>query len=498
MDAYAAATLLLVGIIAGGLGIWLLRGRELDRLADQLRSLDGERAANVARIDSLAGELQLEKVEHARTQEIAARSSALESELNEMRDRLARALEAKARLEVAGAAEERAHAGQVAALTTLRGEIEISLKALAAEALQGNQASFLTLAEQAFDKHKQVAVNLLDQKEKAIADLLAPINASLQEYRKGLGEIEKAREAAYGALAARLQEVARAQDEVSRETRRLVTALRAPQTRGRWGEQQLKNVIELAGMAAHVDYVPQQTIEVEERRLRPDLIIRVPGDRRIVVDAKTPLLAYLDAVEASDDALREQHLRRHAQQLRGHMKQLSEKRYWEALQPLTPDFVVMFIPGENFYAAAAERDPRLFEDAITARVLIVTPTTMIALARTIASGWDQAKLAEDARQIADLGRDLYQRLSVMGGHIAQLGTSLERSVKHYNSFVGSIESSVMPKARRFTELARQDDLPELRPIEIDAREPRGDRDLILHPSGEIVALPAMGPREAAE
>jgi DNA recombination protein RmuC len=294
--------------------------------------------------------------------------------------------------------------------------------------------------------------------------------------------------------------VARAQGEVSRETRKLVTALRAPQTRGRWGEQQLKNVVELSGMAPHVDYLSQETIDADEKRLRPDLIIRVPGERRIVVDAKTPLLAYLDAVEADDDAVREEHLRRHAQQLRGHMKQLSDKRYWQALLPLTPDFVVMFVPGENFYAAAAERDPTLFEDAIAARVLIVTPTTLIALAKTIASGWNQAKLADEARHIAELGRDLYKRLAAMGNHIVQLGASLRRSVEHYNGFVGSVEGSVMPQARRFNELAiagTHEALPELRPIDIDLRQVRNDRDLAVA-AGEIVALPAADRVPAAE
>lgn len=462
MNSYAAATMLMIGLAAGFLAAWLLRGRDVAR-SEAARTLAAQRA------DSLLAQLQDATV-------------------------------ARATAETRAETEQRAHAEKLGELTSLRSDIEARMKALAAEALHGSQESFLKLADAVFEKHKQAADTLFSDREKAIEGLLGPINASLQEYRKGLSEIEKAREAAYGALSMQMQEVARAQGEASRETRRLVTALRSPQTRGRWGEEQLKNVIEMAGMTRHVDYLPQQTIDGDEGRLRPDLVIRVPGDRRIVVDVKTPLLAYLDAVEASDDAVREDHLRRHARQLRTHMRQLSEKRYWEALLPLTPDFVVMFVPGENFYAAAAERDPKLFEDAVAARVLIVTPTTMVALAKTIASGWNQAKLAEDAQKIAELGRDLYKRLAAMGTHIVHLGAALRRSVEHYNSFVGSVEGSVMPQARRFNELAiegAREALPELRPLEVDTRQVRADRDLtIARP--EVIPLAAAEHPPAAE
>jgi DNA recombination protein RmuC len=380
------------------------------------------------------------------------------------------------------------------ARATLDANIETKLKALAADALRDSNQSFLLLAAEVFDKHRSATDTLLNDKEKAIERLLAPINESLTEYRKGLSEIEKAREAAYGGLRSQLM-------EVGRETRQLATALRsAPQTRGRWGELQIKNVIELAGMTAYVDYVPQQTIAGSDGRIRPDVIIRVPGDRRIVVDVKTPLLAYLDAIEATNEGERESHLKRHAQQLRTHMKQLSDKKYWEALLPLTPDYVIMFIPGENFYSAAIERDRELFEDAIAARVLIVTPTTMIALAKTIANGWDQQKLAVEAQKIAELGRDLYKRLSVMGGHILQLGRSIHHTVDNYNKFIGSIETSVMPKAREFEKMPigrTLDPFPHSMSIDIDTREPRADRDLIVS-GAEALPLRATRSSQAAE
>ncbi len=388
------------------------------------------------------------------------------------------------------AAEREQHRREVAGLTGLRGEIEQNLKALAADALQGSQGSFLALANEAFARHKAGAEASLDQRQKAIEVLLAPINTSLEEYRKGIAEIEKSRVAAYSGLTTEVQGLARMHADASAQTRKLVNALQAaPKTRGRWGEQQLHNVMELSGMTAYVDYMTEKTVDLDDSRLRPDVIIRLPGDRRIVVDAKTSMAAYLDAVDETEDEPREAHLLRHARQLRTHMKQLGAKAYWNAL-PFTPDFVVMFIPGENFFAAAIERDPDLFEDAIADRVLIVTPTTLIALAKAIAFGWRQEKLADDAQQIHRLGRELYRRLAAMGGHVVDIGKGLETAVRHYNSFVGSLESRVMPQARRFNELevdGTQDPLPELKPIETETRQLRVDGGS-NPPGAEIIPL----------
>src|SRR6266849_5744067 len=278
-------------------------------------------------------------------------------------------------------------AGGAVAAWWLRGrEVAQKLKGLAADALQGSQNSFLALANEAFARHKEGAEASLSQRQTAIEALLAPINASLEEYRKGIAEMEKGRQAAYGGLSTEIKSLAQMQADAGAQTRKLVNALQAaPKTRGRWGEQQLHNVMELSGMTAYVDYLPEKTVDLDDARLRPDVIIRLPGDRRIVVDAKTSMAAYLDAVDETEEAAREAHLQRHARQLRLHMKQLGAKAYWSAL-PFTPDFVVMFIPGENFFAAAIERDPDLFEEAIGERVLIVTPTTLIALAKAIAFG----------------------------------------------------------------------------------------------------------------
>jgi len=473
METLIAASLFLTGIAATAAAAWLLRGRDV--AAERERAMRAEAAQAM-----LSGALQEEKVGRAGAEVEAARVVGLDATLAELRGKLAEALDAKARLESAGAADERAHADKTAMLTSLRGEIEKDMHAIATAALEGNQVSFLRLAGQAFETHKQAAANLLEQKEQAIATLLNPVAATLEAYQKGLGGLERT----HAVLASEVQ-------NVGAQARNLVNALQAsPKTRGRWGERTLQNVIELAGMTAHVDYVLQETIEGADGRLRPDLVIRLPGERRLVVDAKTPLTAYLDAHEAVDDELRQEHLRRHAQQVRTHMKQLGAKKYWEALLPVTPDFVVMFIPGENFYIAAAERDPQLMQDALADRVLIVSPTMLIGLVQTVALSWRQEKIAENARQVAELGRELYKRLATMGDHIAQLGKSLQRSVEHYSSFVGSIEGSVMPQARRFRDLeieGTQEPLPELKPIEVMPREVRSAGDLIVG-TAEIISL----------
>lgn len=392
-------------------------------------------------------------------------------------------------------AAEREHAIAVAAAErqAFDERIERTLKGLAAEALDGSQKSFLQLAEQVFARHKEGADKTLEMRQKEIAALLDPINKSLEEYKKGVSEIETARARAYGGLSEEVKALALMQADASAQTRKLVNALQAaPKTRGRWGEHQLHNVMELSGMSAHVDFVPEQSFAGADGKLRPDVIIRLPGERRIVVDAKTSMAAYLDAVEATDDDTREAHLVLHARQLRTHMKLLSAKQYWDAL-PCTPDFVAMFIPGENFYAAAIERDPALFEDAIENKVLIVTPTTLIALAKAIAMGWRQEKIAENARHIGELGRELYRRLATMGGHVAGVGAGLDSAVKRYNDLVGSLESRVLTQARRFTELeldGTQEPLAELKQVETQIRPLRAadavtrDADIIPLVSGE--------------
>jgi DNA recombination protein RmuC len=432
MEPLITALLLLVGLAVGAAGAWWLRGRELAV----------ERAAATA-------------------------AEALRCE---------------------------GHEREIAALTAMRGEIESKMQTLAGAALKDNQASFLNLANEVFAKHREGAAATLEARQKEIAALLAPLSLHLEEYKKGLGEIETARARAYGGLSEEMKALVQMQADASAQTRKLVNALQAaPKTRGRWGEHQLHNVMELSGMSAHIDFLPEQTLGAEDSRLRPDVIIRLPGERRIVVDAKTSMAAYLDAVEAADDETREAHLATHARQLRTHMRLLAGKQYWDAL-PCTPDFVAMFIPGENFYAAAIERDPALFEDAIASKVLIVTPTTLIALAKAIAIGWRQEKIAENARHIGELGRELYRRLATMGTHVAGMGAGLDSAVKRYNDLIGSLESRVLPQARRFTELeleGTQEPLAELRPIETQRRPLRVAGDPPARDSAVIALVPTQ-------
>lgn len=376
--------------------------------------------------------------------------------------------------------QENAYQEKTASLLKIKEEIEQQFHAITDKVLINNQGKFIELANEVFTNHQKNAVNDLEHRKQAIEAMLKPALDLLGEYRKGIEEMEKERQKAYGSLSSELQNVVNTQKEVKAETAKLANALRsAPKTRGRWGEETLKNVMEMAGMSSYCDFVTEASFARDDQKLRPDVIIKLPGERYVVVDAKTSLSAYMDAMEAHSEEETEAFLKQHASQIRNHMKQLASKNYWDGLT-ITPDFVAMFIPGENFFAAALEKDPRLLEDAINARVLIVTPTTLIALTKAIAFGWHQEKRAENSLKIAALGQELYKRLSIMGNHIADLGNNLDKVVKKYNTFVGSLETSVLPQARKFTELGIEGaakEIDEIALIETDVREPRTDRDL---------------------
>jgi DNA recombination protein RmuC len=474
MDALTSVALILVGIAIGSTVIWVIRGRELNRLALTLD--EQERLAEEWR--TKAEEQGRLAAAHAVT---AARADDLQRALDVANEAHAGLLADLAAVRATASERAAADARQIESLTQLRQEMLKDFQLLASQALKANEDSFLKLANETFDKHKVAAIADVEQRTVAISTMLTPIKETLNRYQQELATIEKARQESYGALTGELRNVIQTQNEVRTETSKLVNALRAsPKTRGRWGEETLRNVLELSGMSPHCDFSTQESFERDDTLFRPDVTIRLPGERFLVVDAKTPLAAYLDAIEAIDEAQRELYLERHAQQTRTHMKQLAAKSYWDGLT-VTPDFVVMFVPGENFFAAAIERDARLFDDAIGSRVLIVTPTTLIALAKAVAFGWRQEKVAENAAIVAELGRDLYKRLASLGSHVTAMGRSVENSVKHFNALVGSLEGSVLPQARKFNELQVEgtaEPLPELSPIDTDVREVRADRDLI--------------------
>lgn len=459
--------------------------------AAQIPSLERDRQDMRQRLDSLTAE-------KSRLEATSDRVPVLERENAALSEELLRCKSENSALTMQVREQSEAFREKVAALTDVRTGIESGLKAMAADVLQSSQGAFLELANEAFQKHKATADADLAARQKAVTELVTPLQDTLQSYRQQIDQLERNRSEAYGALSGELKSVAETQNAVRAETSKLVQALRAsPKTRGRWGEHTLQNVLELSGLSPYCDFSVEETFERREGRVRPDVVVRLPGGRSLVVDAKTSTSAYLDAIEATSDADRERHLALHAAQTREHMKKLAAKNYWDGLAE-TPDFVVMFIPGENFYAAAVERDPGLFEDAVAQRVIIVTPSTLIALAKAVAFGWRQEKVAENAKRVHELGRELYRRILVMAGHIQDTGGALQKSVKCFNEFIGSLEQSVMPQARRFNELEVEGtatEVPALKSIDLEPRLLRADRDFADRLKGadsesELSNLPA--------
>ncbi|MDP9134350.1 MAG: DNA recombination protein RmuC [Actinomycetota bacterium] len=367
--------------------------------------------------------------------------------------------------------ERRVAAEKVESVTAARDELSNQFSALSTEALERNNARFLTLAEERMKAQQVAGKTELDAQKRGVEQLVKPVEEKLEAVNKVLREMEKERAQAYGGLNRQLVEVTETQQRLHAETANLVTALRAPHVRGRWGEVQLKRVCEMAGMLAYCDFYEQQTVNGDDGALRPDVVVKLPGGKDVVVDAKAPLAAYLDAIEAKDEPTREAHLDTYARHVREHIQKLSAKSY-SAQFDSSPEFVVMFLPGEVFYSAALERMPDLIERSVEESVLIATPTTLIALLKAVAYGWRQERMAESAREVSALGRELYQRLSVLSDRFVTLGRRLDSSVKAYNDTVGTLESRVLVSARKFDEHGVAPDGAELdspAPIELSVR-----------------------------
>jgi len=348
---------------------------------------------------------------------------------------------------------------------------------LAAASLRSNSELFLKLARENLGQQHLQAAHTLKEREQAIETLLKPVQEALKRTETQISSIEKERHEAFGAIRQHLESVNLTQTALQRETRNLVNALRRPEVRGQWGELSLRRLVELAGMTPHCDFTEQVHTESEEGALRPDLIVHMPDGRDLVVDVKAPLDAYLEAVDAPNDEVRVAALRRHSQLVADRVRALASKAYWKQFEK-SPDFVILFIPGDQFLAAALNERPGLLDEAIRQSVILATPTSFIAMLKAIAYGWRQQALAKNAATIRDLGEELYKRLSVFGSHLGKLGAALNRSVEAYNSAVGSLERQVLPAARRFTELGLQSDraLEQLEPIDKLAREPAAGPD----------------------
>jgi DNA recombination protein RmuC len=481
---------LLAALLAGGVIGYLVAGSrylarigalELDRATDHTREarlLDetGRRMAAEATIKGLEG-VKIELAERDR-------------ELDRVRDELNALLVKREQLTAQLQARAEALAAQQKLVETAEQHLSDVFQSLAAQSLQANSEQFMQLARLQFEGLQTSARGELEKRELEFAKLVGPVRDSLAKVEVRIGETEKERVGAYQSLLAQVHALSQGQTDLRRETGNLVGALRRPSVRGRWGELQLKRVVELAGMLEHVDFVTQPQVATDQGDLRPDLVIQMPGGRRLVVDAKAPLEAYLDSLEANDEALVRAKLADHARQLREHVQKLSRKQYWEQFED-TPDFVILFVPGEAFYSAALEQDPSLIEAGVRQKVLLATPTTLIALLRTVAHTWRQEALAEDARRIADLGKELYDRLQVMANHWAAMGQALKRAVASYNDAVGSLDTRVMSAARRFRELNIGDDGKE--PVELPGIEatPREVQSEELRP-----LLPRITPRDS--
>ena len=375
-----------------------------------------------------------------------------EQELRALREDNSSAKEALARLESQRDAELKAAAEKLALLEEAKINLQDSFKALSSEALSKNNESFLNLAKATLEKYQEGARGDLEKRQQAINKTVEPVGEALRVFNERVSKIEERRTETDAGLREKLKQLAESQLQLSRTTGSLVQALRAPQVRGQWGELQLRRTVEMAGMLNYCDFEEQSSIETEDgQRQRPDMLIRLPNERRVVVDSKVPLAAYLDALESDDPDVQTQRMQAHARHLREHIRGLSAKSYWTQFED-TPEFVVLFIPNEAIFGAALEQDPGLIELGVSNKVILATPTTLIALLKAIAYGWQQEAIAREAKEISALGRELYDRIGVIAGHLSKLGKSLDQTVGHYNKTVSSVETRLLSTAKKFQTL----------------------------------------------
>ncbi|HEV2232658.1 MAG TPA: DNA recombination protein RmuC [Terriglobia bacterium] len=432
--------LLLAGLVVGGVVIWLLTRN---------RAVESEATAAGLR-------QQQEK---------------LQSEVDGLRARLEAELKARAAAEASLEAARKNLEEQRQLLDDARGKLSETFKSLSSDVLGLQSESFLKLASETFGKLRAQAEGDLGKRQEAIDGLIQPLKEALLRYETEIKGIEANRQDAYGSLRQHLKQIGETQMQLQHETANLVTALRKPQVRGRWGEITLRRLAELSGMVGRCDFFEQQTVSSQdEGAIRPDMVVHLPGNREIIVDSKVALDAYLDSIEANSEELKQQHLIRHASQVRRHMEQLGSKAYWDRL-PKAPEFAVLFLPGDPFLGAAVERDPTLIEDGMAHRVVIATPSTLIALLLAVYHGWRQEDITKNAEVISDLGKQLYKRVHTMWEHLDSLRSAIDKAVEAWNRVVGSLEHQVLPSVRRFRELkaTTAEEISELEQVEKTTR-----------------------------
>lgn len=391
----------------------------------------------------------------------------VDEDLEQMRTAYWSGKEALARVEAQREAELKAATEKLELLEQAKTHLHNSFKALSAEALSSNNESFLNLAKTTLETYQQAAQGDLEKRQQAIQKTVEPVGEALKRFNERVAKIEERRTETDAGLREKLQQLVESQIQLSRTTGSLVQALRAPQVRGQWGEMQLRRTVEIAGMLNYCDFEEQPSVETADgQRQRPDLLIHLPNSRQVVVDSKVPLAAYLDALESEDSARQTERMQAHARHLRDHIKALSAKLYWTQFDH-SPEFVVLFIPNEAIFSAALEQDPSLIELGVLNQVILATPTTLIALLKAIAYGWQQDAIAREAKEISVLGKELYERIGVVAGHFAKVGKSLDQTVAHYNKAVSSVETRLLSTAKKFQALdsASSADLPEVKAIE---------------------------------